>query len=60
MIILKLKANALELIEKRIEFLTANLEFRKDEQRKRCHMGIDVTISNLEAEIGAFKLLIEK
>lgn len=56
----QLKENALDLILKRIDFLTDNLKFRKQEQDKRHDYYIEVAISNLEAEIDFLKMLIKE
>lgn len=57
---MKLKDNALELILKKIEFLEDSLKFKKEQQEKRQDIHLEVTISNMEAEINSLKNLIEE
>jgi len=57
---MKLKDNALNLIVKQINDLTENLDFRKERQKSIPDVGVEIAISNIEAEINSLKNLLEE
>lgn len=55
----KLRENALELILKRIDFLSDNLNFNLEEQKKIQIDGVEVSKINVQDELNFLRSLIE-